>query len=81
MSARTKNTLWRAIDVIEAQESLNLIRAFSYTNMKESDRSDFDSKLKTQAYPKEIYSPKSVDAAVDIKDSFLIKLQGRFSGK
>ena len=80
MSARRKSSLWQAIDVIEAQETLTLIRAFSYTNMKQIDRADFDSKLKSTAYPSDIYKTKE-DSAVDLKDSFLMKLKGRFSGK
>lgn len=80
MSARRKAALWQAIDVIESQETLTLIRAFSYTNMKQADRNDFDSKLKSAAYPSDIYKPNE-GASVDLKDSFLMKLKGRFSGK
>jgi len=80
MSARRKQTLWQAIDVLEAQETLSLIRAFCYTNMKQIDREAFDSKLKSTAYPTYIYNSGESNA-VDLKDSFLMKLKGRFSGK
>jgi hypothetical protein len=79
MSARRKLSLWQAIDPLEAQESLSLIRAFCYTNMKDKDREAFDSKLKSTAYPPHIYLTEA-GPAVDLKDSFLYKLKGRVSG-
>jgi len=73
MSARRKQTLWLAIDAIEAQETLNLISAFTYTKLKETNRTDFDSKLKSRAYPDEIYGGGK--KAIELKDSFLFKLR------
>ncbi len=80
MPAHRKRSLWKAIDAIEAQESLNLIRCLCYINMKPADREAFDSKLKNAAYPSEIYQVTE-ETSVPLKDSFLMKLKGRFSGK
>ena len=75
MSARRKKKLWAAIDVIEAQETLVLIRALNWANMTKSDRDAFDSKLKSNAYPPHIYRVIEKQG-VDLKDSFLMKLKG-----
>lgn len=72
MSARQKQSLWLAIDVLEAQETLNLIKATTYAKLKDSDRSTFDSKLKSKAYPEDIYG---MGKSIDLKDSFLYKLK------
>lgn len=79
MPARKKLSLWQAIDVLESQETLSLIRAVCYPNMKDKDRETFDSKLKSAAYPHYIYDLNN-GPAVDLKDSFLYKLKGRVSG-
>ncbi len=80
LAPRRKQALWLAIDVLEAQENLDLIKAFNYSNMKESDRQSFDSKLKTAAFPYHIYTPVT-EGAVDLKNSVLATLQGRSSVK
>lgn len=73
MSARRRNTLWLAIDVLEAQETLNLIKATTYAKLKDNDRRSFDSKLKSRAYPSYLYT--SGEPAKDLKDSLLYKLR------
>jgi len=76
MSAKRKKKLWAAIDVIEAQEVVQLVRAISYPHMSDKDRKAFDSKLKQDAYPNTIYDITQGKAGVDLKDSFLMKLKG-----
>jgi hypothetical protein len=73
MSARKKHTLWLAIDVLEAQETISLIKATTYTKLKKADREGFDSKLKRRAYPDEIYA--QAVTGINVKESILYKLR------
>ena len=73
MPARKKHTLWLAIDVLEAQETISLIKATTYTKLKKVDRDNFDSKLKRRAYPDHIYAANQ--KTTDLKNSLLFKLR------
>lgn len=76
MPAARFNGLWKAIDVLEAQEQLVLIRAFQYPQLKKQARSDRDKKLYAAAYPRDIYKKEAKSA------SFLAqKLGGRSGGR
>jgi len=67
MSARRLNSLWLAIDVLETQEHLGLIRAVVYPNLKESARAERDKALNSIAYPRNLYprEAKSVGFLVE----------------
>ena len=72
MNAKDFNMLWRAIDVLESQEHISLVRALIYPQLKKQARIDRDKKLYAAAYPRDIYK-KPVKSA-----SFLVdKLGGK----
>lgn len=61
------NMLWKAIDVLEAQEHISLIRAHIYPQLKKQAKVDRDKKLHAAAYPRDIYKrpAKNVSFLID----------------
>ena len=70
MRASDFNNLWKAIDILEAQDHLLLIRAFQYPQLKQSARNQRDKKLYAAAYPNYLYKKEAKPA------SFLLKKLG-----
>jgi len=56
--------LWKAIDVIEAQEALTLIRAIGHYKTKASYQREREKKLNDMAYPRHIYRRDTRDVSV-----------------
>jgi len=71
----TLNSLWSAIDVIEAQEQLGLIKALQFPQLTNKARSDLNRQLFKQAYPKTIYKQETKDVA------FMLNTLGGASGR
>ncbi len=63
MPAREFNNLWKAIDVLEAQEHLALSRALLFPHLKPRARAERDKKLSTAAYPRDIYKKEAKSSA------------------
>lgn len=59
MPAHRLNSLWKAIDVLEAQEHLSLVRAIQYPHLKASAQKERDKKLYASAYPRDIYKKEA----------------------
>jgi hypothetical protein len=74
MPAPDFNMLWKAIDVLEAQEHISLVRAFQYPQLKKQARVDRDKKLYAAAYPRDIYKKEAKSA------SFLLNKLGGANG-
>jgi hypothetical protein len=70
MPAQQFNMLWKAIDVLEAQEHINLCRALQYPMLKRQARVERDKKLYNAAYPRDIYKKEAKSA------SFLVEKLG-----
>ena len=66
--------LWKAIDVLEAQEHISHIRATTYPQLKRQARVERDKKLYAAAYPRDIYKKEAKSA------SFLIEKLGGKNG-
>lgn len=67
--------LWKAIDVLEAQEHIAFVRGLQYPQLKRQARVERDKKLYQAAYPKDIYKKDAKDA------NFLLqKLGGATNG-
>lgn len=64
LPAKVFNNLWKAIDILEAQEQLVLIRAFQYPKLKQSAQREKDKKLYAAAYPRDIYKKPAKDVGV-----------------
>ena len=62
MSANDFNILWKAIDVLEAQEHISQVRALMYPILKKQARIDRDKKLYAAAYPRDIYKKPAKSA-------------------
>jgi hypothetical protein len=69
------NKLWKAIDVLEAQEQLSTIRAYQHTSLTKNARIERDKKLYAAAYPRHIYKKEAKDA------SFLLQKLGGTDGR
>jgi len=67
--------LWKAIDILEAQEQLVLIRAFQHTSLTKNAKIERDKKLYAAAYPRDIYKREAKDA------SFLVQKLGGKDGR
>lgn len=74
LTARNFNTMWNAIDVLEAQEHIALCRAISYPNLKKAAMKQRDDKLVKAAYPSNIYKKKAQDV------NFLLQKLGGKNG-
>ncbi len=70
MSAADFNKLWKAIDVLEAQEHIAQIRAVTYPQLTRPARVERDKKLYSAAYPRDIYKKEAKSA------SFLVEKLG-----
>lgn len=76
MPAADFNSLWRAIDVLEAQEHISLLRAFQFPMLKGHAQKEREKHLYQAAYPRDIYKKEAKDA------NFLIqKLGGQRGGR
>jgi hypothetical protein len=62
--------LWKAIDVLETQEHISLVRAITYPQLKKQARAERDKKLYAAAYPRDIYKKEAKSA------SFLVEKLG-----
>jgi hypothetical protein len=71
MSAADFNMLWKAIDILEAQEHIAHIRATSYPNLTKQARSERDKTLYKSAYPRDLYKRETKSVS-----SLLQKLGG-----
>lgn len=72
MAATEFNTLWNAIDVLEAQEQIQFINGLLHPKLKQSVQNKKMTKLMKDAYPNSVYPKQSKDA------SFLVdKLGGK----
>jgi hypothetical protein len=75
MSASEFNKLWKAIDILEAQEHIAFVRAIQYPHLKKQARVERDKKLYQAAYPRDIYKKDAKSV------SFLVqKLGGAKNG-
>lgn len=72
MPAMEAEGLWKALDVLEAQEHLSLTRALSYTSLTKQARSERDKALYSTAYPRSIYKREAKDVG-----ALLHKLGGK----
>jgi len=70
MPASAFNSLWKSIDVLEAQEHIEKVRVESYPSLTKKAKTERDNKLLKAAYPKEIYKREAKDV------SFLVKKLG-----
>jgi len=61
MNASDFNMLWKAIDILEAQEQIVLIRALQYPQLTKAARAERDKNLLAAAYPRDIYKKKAKD--------------------
>lgn len=64
LSARRVNSLWQAIDVLEAQEHITHVNALEYPNLKPSAKRERNKKLYSVAYPRDIYKRDAKDVSV-----------------
>lgn len=74
LSADDFNMLWRAIDVLEAQEHIALVRALTYPQLKKNARVERDKKLHQAAFPRDIYKKEAKNV------SFLLNKLGGNNG-
>lgn len=70
MPAAFFNLLWKAIDILEAQEHLAVIHAVMYPKLKRSAKLERNKRLHSMAFPKEIYKKDAKDV------SFLLQKLG-----
>lgn len=57
------NKLWRAIDVLEAQEHIAQMRAAGFPYMKKEEMKERQKKLYNAAYPRDIYRRETKDVS------------------
>ena len=62
MPAQRLATLWKAIDVLESQEHLALVRAVQYPHLTKNAQKERDKKLYAAAYPRDIYKKEAKSA-------------------
>ena len=70
MPASDFGMLWKAIDVLEAQEHISMIRAIQFPQLTKQARTERDKKLYQAAYPRDIYKKEAKNA------SFLLQKLG-----
>lgn len=74
MTASDFNMLWRAIDVLEAQEHIAESRAATYPHLTKKARVERDQKMTKAAYPRTIYKKDTKEV------SYLLNKLGGASG-
>ena len=75
MTATEFNILWKAIDVLEAQELLNAFRLALVPRLKDSSRKEREKELMLKAFPREIYKRATKDV------NFLLQKLGGPNGR
>lgn len=80
MSAQKFNKLWGAIDVLESQSQMMLIKAFQFKDLEPAARKENWNNLVKLAYPRDIYKQKT-KAGAPQKTGFMFAKVGVKNGR